>query len=185
MLRVQALVHQKEPILAEIGGITQHEGDVVSYDQITADGIRIVSEDFQEGRSEFSIPFKEIPTLMGEKLDVKLNEIADDVARQQSQLLQAKLDSVTREVGNAFDAGGAPLNKEMHLQMMENVEMNFDPRTGQPQMIFWGSAKMIQAIQEAMEEWKKDPEFVRKSKEIMSRKYEDWRDRESRRKLVD
>jgi hypothetical protein len=185
MVRLIALVHQKEPILAGISGITLHEGDIISYDQMADAGTRTVSEEFREGRSEFSVPFKDVGTLSGEKLEAKLSEIADDVARQHSQALQAKLDSVTREVGNAFDAGGAPLNKEMHLQMMERVEMNFDPKTGQPEMTFWASRQMIEAMQAAMNEWKQDRDFVKRSKEIMSRKYEDWRDRESRRKLVD
>ena len=185
MLRVQAIMREKAPILSQIGGITQHDGDVIAYEQITDSGTRVVSEGFKEGRTDFTVAFKDVPTLMGEKLEAKLNEIADDMARQHSLALQAQLDSVTREAGTAFDAGGAPLNKEMHLEMMDKVEMQFDPATGKPEMIFWASATMIEEFQKAMEEWKRDPEFVRKSKEIMSRKYEEWRDRESRRKLVD
>ena len=84
-----------------------------------------------------------------------------------------------------MDAGGGALNKDLHLEMMNKVDMQFDPATGQPRMIMWASANMLADFQKAMEEWRKDPEFVRKSKEILSRKYEEWRDRESRRKLVD
>jgi hypothetical protein len=184
IVRITALVHQKEPILAQISGLTLHEGDVIAYDQMTEAGTQTVSEDFKEGRSEFSVAFKDVWALSGEKLEAKLGEIADDLARQHSQAVQAVLDRTTREAGNAFDAGGAPLNREMHLQMMDRVEMNFDPKTGRPEMTFWASRKMIEAFQVAMEEWKKDPEFVQKSKDIMSRKHEEWRDRESRRKLV-
>lgn len=185
MLRLDAIMREKAPILREIGGITQHEGDIIAYEQITDTGTRIVSEGFKEGRSHFTVAFKDVPKLAGEKLEAKLHEIADDMSRQQSLALQAQLDNVTREAGTALDAGGAPLNKELHLEMMSKVEMQFDPITCQPRMIFWGSPKMIEDFQRAMEEWKKDPEFVRKSKEIMAHKFEEWRDRESRRKLVD
>jgi len=185
IVRITAMVHQKEPILAQISGLTLHEGDVIAYDQMTEVGTQTVSEDFKEGRTEFSVAFKDVAALTGEKLEAKLNEIADDLARQHSQAVQAVLDRTTREVGNAFDAGGAPLSKEMHLQMMERVEMNFDPKTRKPETTFWASQKMIDALKTALAEWSEDPEFVRKSKEITDRQYEAWRDRESRRKLVD
>jgi hypothetical protein len=185
IVRLTAMVHQKEPILAQITGLTLQEGDTIAYDQMTEAGMRTVSEDFKEGRAEFSVAYKEVATLSGEKLEAKLNEIAEDLARQHSEAVQAVLDRTTREVGNALDAGGTPLTREMHLQMMERVEMNFDPKTGRPEMTFWASQKMIESFQAAMDEWEKDPEFLQKSKEIMARKYEEWRDRESRRKLVD
>ncbi len=50
MLRVHALMVEKAPILAEIGGITQHEGDIIAYEQVTESGTRVVSEGFKEGR---------------------------------------------------------------------------------------------------------------------------------------
>jgi hypothetical protein len=43
----------------------------------------------------------------------------------------------------------------------------------------------IEAMQRAWQEWTQDREFMRKYKDLMVRKHEDWRDRESRRKLVD
>jgi hypothetical protein len=33
MLKIHALMRQKEPILADISGTTQHEGDIIAYDR--------------------------------------------------------------------------------------------------------------------------------------------------------
>ena len=63
--------------------------------------------------------------------------------------------------------------------------MNFDPRTCRPELVFWAGPQMVEAMQKAWEEWKQDRDFMRKYNELLARKYEDWRDRESRRKLVD
>jgi len=63
--------------------------------------------------------------------------------------------------------------------------MNFDPKTRRPELVFWAGPKMVEAMQKAWEDWKQDREFMRKYNELMARKYEHWRDRESRRKLVD
>jgi hypothetical protein len=40
-------------------------------------------------------------------------------------------------------------------------------------------------MQELWKEWEKDAAFMKKVKEVEYRKKEEWRDRESNRKLVD
>ena len=45
--------------------------------------------------------------------------------------------------------------------------------------------EMADVIRERFMEWIRDPEFRKRHEEIMRRKYEAWRDRESNRKLVD
>jgi hypothetical protein len=152
---------------------------------MTADGVRIVTQGFQEGRAEFSTRFEDVPALTGDKLDSKLDGIAEDMARQLAECLRQTLNTATREAGTAVDAHGAPVNKELYLEAMGRIEMNFDPKTGRPTLVFWGHPKMAEAMQNSWQEWSQDWEFMRKYKDLLSRKYEDWRDRESRRKLVD
>ena len=185
MLKLHAMVQEKEPILADIRGITQHEGDIIAYDQLTGEGVRIVTEGFKEVQSAFVTRFEDVPGLVGERLDTKLAGIADDIARHLSESFRQTMDTTTREAGTAIDAGGAPFSKELYLQGMEKIEMNFDPKTRRPELVFWAGPKMVEAMQKAWEDWKQDREFMRKYKELLARKYEDWRDRESRRKLVD
>ena len=185
MLKLHAMVQQKEPLLAEIRSITQHEGDIMAYDQLTAEGIRIVTQGFREVESSFFTRMEDVPTLVGERLDRKLEGIADDVARQLSEDFRQTLNKTIDEAGTAVDAGGAPFSKEVYLQGMEKIEMTFDPKTGRPELVFWAGPQMVATMQKAWEEWKQDREFMRKYNELLSRKREDCRDRESRRKLVD
>ena len=108
IVRLTALVHQKEPILAQITGLTLHEGDTIAYDQMTEAGTRTVSEDFKEGRAEFSVAYKDVATCSGEKLEAKLNEIAEDLARQHSEAVQA-----SKSLGARFLAGVLAQDKAM------------------------------------------------------------------------
>jgi hypothetical protein len=185
MLRIHALIREIEPVVAEIGGVTQHEGDTMAYDQVMGDGVRTVTEGFREGRTEISTRFEDVPSLTGDKLDAKLRGIAEDMARQQADALRQTIETATREAGNAVDAGGAPISKELYLQTMERIEMNFDPKTGRPELVFWGHPKMAEVMQRSWQEWSQDRNFMRAYKDLLTRKHEDWRDRESRRKLVD
>jgi hypothetical protein len=107
MLKLHATVQEKEPILADIRGVTQHEGDIIAYDQLTGEGVRIVTEGFKEVQSAFVTRFEEVPSLVGERLDTKLAGIADDIARHLSESFRQTMDTTTREAGTAIDAGGA------------------------------------------------------------------------------
>jgi hypothetical protein len=185
MLKLHAMVQQKEPILAEIRGITQHEGDVIAYDQLTSDGVKIVTEGFKESRVHFETKVEDVPTLNGTSLDTKLSGIAEDIARDLSGSLRGTLNTATREAGTFFDAGGSPLSKDHYLELLERMEINFDSKTGRPDLVFWAGQAMVETMQHDWDEWKQDRDFVRKYNDLLSRKREDWRDRESRRKLVD
>ena len=184
MLKLFEMARQIEPVLGEIRGVTQHEGDVIAYDQLTQHGVKVVTEDFKESRIQFETKVEDVPTLVGEKLDIKLWGIAEQMAAQLAGSLRQTLDTTTREVGNAVDAQGAPISKELWLQTMQRLEMTFDS-AGRPQHIFWAGPKMIEFMRKAWEDWTQDREFMRKYKELLAQKYEEWRDRESCRKLVD
>ncbi len=75
-------------------------------------------------------------------------------------------------------AGGKPLSQELALQMFEKVEWT-------PGSVFLAHPTMAEAMSKQWQEWEKDREFMKKFNAIMSRKKEEWRDRESHRKLVD
>jgi len=44
---------------------------------------------------------------------------------------------------------------------------------------------MAEAMQKLWSQWEEDRAFMKRYKEILAEKFEEWRDRESRRKLVD
>jgi hypothetical protein len=182
-LRVQA----KSPFAALGRQFTQHEGKIFSYEQIIDEGKRIVEEGFEEMRAPVQFQFEEIPDLVGEVLFQKLDAIADDIAKQTSRLGYRRLDEATRLAGTAIDAGGQPFTQELFLKSEEARQMDFDPLTGKPdpEGVYIAHPNTAEWMHRLWQEWEKDGAFMKRVAELRAKKYEDWRDRESRRKLVD
>ena len=90
-------------------------------------------------------------------MDIKLWGIAEQMAAQLAGALRQTLDTSTREVGNAVDAQGAPINKELWLQTMQRLEMTFDSTRPSPTH-FLGKLKMVEFMRKAWEEWTQDVE---------------------------
>ncbi len=176
-LAIERMEREKAPLLAGIKNFAQHEGTVHSYDRIKADP---VSEGFEEIAIPVTIELSEMPDLIGEKLAAKMDAIADELARKRMEMFRRKFTEVTREVGNAFDAQGAPLTHDMFFEMLERVDMEFGP-DDQPMFTF----NMTPGLEKVFENWQDDPLFRARYEELLNRKRDAWRDRESNRKLVD
>lgn len=129
-------------------------------------------------QTRVEIKLAEISELVGDKLLQKLDEIAADMARQASAQFYSQLAEDSEKVGNAFNAGGKPLSQELALQMFERVEWT-------PHSVFLANPAMAEAMGKQWAEWEKDRAFMAKFNDLMARKKEEWRDRESNRKLVD
>lgn len=184
-LRMDLSVQGKSPLRALGSRITQHEGTLHSYEQSTDTGIRSVTEGLQEVAVPIEVKIDEIPDLLGEKLFARIEAIAEEAARQVSQITFRKMDEVTREAGMAVDAAGSPPTQEIWLKMFEKMEIDFDPKTGKPEVTIVMHPVMAQAMQKLWVEWEKDSGFMRQYNELLAQKREEWRDRESRRKLVE
>ena len=90
-------------------------------------------------------------------------------------------------VGNQIDAEGEPFSMDLYFKMLETVQINFDS-DGRPDI---DGTRLVmhptqtERVQSLMNEWNTDESFQRRYRETMLRKREEWRDRESNRKLVD
>lgn len=167
----------KAPLLAEIKTIVQHEGKIHAYDRIRA---APVTEGYEQLGIPVTIELAEIPELVGERLAAKVDAIAEQMASKEMELFYRKQSQACEEVGNAVDAKGAPLTADILLDMLERTDMEFGP-DNQPLGRFVvgpSGADRLQALQE-------DPDFQVRYKELVERKHDAWRDRESNRKLVD
>jgi hypothetical protein len=94
------------------------------------------------------------------------------------------LNKVTQETGNVIDAKGT-LTADVFFAAIEKIWIEFDS-DGKPRL-----PTMVVHPHQA-EDWKKlgelmdaDPANAQRMEEIISRKKEEWRERESSRKLVD
>src|SRR5260370_932179 len=85
-LRMDLTVQAKSPLRALGRSITQHEGTFHSYEQITDTGIRSITEGLQEIAVPIEVKIEEIPELVGEKLSARMDAIAEEAARQVSQI---------------------------------------------------------------------------------------------------
>ncbi|MBS1805504.1 MAG: hypothetical protein JST28_19245 [Acidobacteria bacterium] len=174
-LRIDAATREKWPILNTIRGFTAHEGAEHSFLQ---EGFGTIVQKPEAHQARVEIKFAEVPDLIGERLHLKLDGIATEMAKQAAAQFYARLGEETAKVGNAIDAEGKPMSQELALRMLERVEWT-------PDSIFLAHPTMAEALGKQWKEWEKDRAFMKQYNEIMSRKKEQWRDRESNRKLVD
>lgn len=103
------------------------------------------------------------------------------------ELFRARMDEITERTGNRVDAGGQPFSGEMFLKLLETTEIEFDD-DGKPDLssrVFVVHPDMAEPLQQKLKEMESDSDFQAKYGELMRRKWEEWRDRESNRKLVD
>jgi hypothetical protein len=123
-----------------------------------------------------------------------LDALRESLARATALQIQAmhemllhKAGQATARVGNQVDADGKPFSAERYFKMLETVHIDFDELgrpdiSGTPMVMHPDQAEPVRAL---MEQWQQDESFQQRYREIMLKKRDEWRDRESNRKLVD
>ncbi len=100
-------------------------------------------------------------------------------------MLFRKHSEATARVGNQVDAGGAPFSADFYFQLW--LQVDFDelgrPDTASTRMVM--HPDMAERVIPVMQQWESDETFQRRYRDLMLRKRDEWRDRESNRKLVD
>jgi hypothetical protein len=135
-------------------------------------------------KSEMNLNLKEMENATTEDVARMLQGQADQFHFQQSKAMFDTVERVVSSVGNSLNLGGKPLTPEAFLQLFAKIQTEFDDE-GNPYMpsITCGreSAEIFKRVLQQIEA---DPELRKRADEIISKKRSDWRDRESRRKLV-
>jgi len=182
-LEARLYLHSKgrsDGLFAQMRSRTQHEGKKHSFTQI---GVGVVESDYKEFAEKIELTVEETTQLVGDKLRQKLDEIATGMQTQMSKHFFQTFEEQTSKVGNSIDAKGEPFSQELFLAMIEKTEMDFDENK-KPRQTLVMHPDMAEKLIPIGEAWEKDPEFQKRHAEILSRKYEDFRARESSRKLV-
>ena len=176
----QAILFHLGP-LADIRETIYFEGSktVINYD----DGS--VSEIESE---EFSVMLKldmdEIETMTHDKVLEKINDIAKEMAEKQAKFFFKRIGEFAEEAGNVVSAEGETFSMDIFFEVLEKVSRDFD-HAGKPDEIsFAASPELFQSISKVFNEAKSDPEVQKRFDAIMEQKREEWRVRESNRKLV-
>jgi hypothetical protein len=181
LAKLRQRIDTGDPLLAQIKRFTQHEGAEMRYEQ---HGGGVVQEGFEKIGAQFEVLITDVPTLVGEKLDAKLEEIAQQIRSQSAKAFFKKMGESCQKAGTSIDAGGKPVSPEMLLEMMSTVQMEFGP-DGKPTLSFVIHPDMLPAAKKVGEQIENDPELKRKHEEIIERQREAWAARESNRKLAD
>jgi hypothetical protein len=118
-------------------------------------------------------------------LDDQMHALATEMASHLERTLFETLDRVTKEVGNQFDAKGRPFTAELLLDSLAMVDIEFD-FFGVPQLpTLVGPATATAEGRAQLSRLTTDATLRARLQSLLLKKKEEWRDRESRRRLVD
>ncbi len=139
---------------------------------------------FMTFKSEMKLNVKELENAKTEDVARMVQQQADQMHFQQSKAMFEKVDQVVSSVGNSVNLGGKPLTPEVFIQLFEQIQTEFDDE-GNPYMpsIVCGK-EAFETFKKVVDQIEADPTLRKKVEEMISKKRSDWRDRESRRKLV-
>lgn len=180
--RTKEGIRGRSPVIARIRRTVQHEGSEGTYEDVDGRQNQIGYEEFV---ASSSLTRDEMRHGSFQDIVSKFDEMAETFAEAQSKMLFATVSEAAESVGNVVDAGGK-LTKEVFLEMRRKMPLDFDPHTGEPQyptMVL--HPETYEKIKHDLESWGQDPEFLAEMSAIDEEKRLDWRDRESRRRLVD
>lgn len=137
-----------------------------------------------EGRAELRIPLDELKELGLQQLLDRLDEIAKDMARQQSEHFFTTLSEGSKKAGTTIDAQGKPLTPELFLKMIETIWINFsaDGTAQMPTMVISPSSE--EGVKAMIQKMENSPELKKRFDDIIIKKREEWNAREADRVLV-
>ena len=181
-LQLRLVVNMSAPLASRLRSYYQAVGDKFTY--VTTEGT-LITKKFLRMAAKLEVPAGLSSSATHEELTKQAFEAAKNIAQQSEGLLFSTLDEEIKQVGNAIDAGGRPFDPNMMWDGIERMDLDFDERSGEPIMpTIVVHPDMMKAIAHKIPEWEADPPLQRRRAEVLARKKEEWRDRESRRKLV-
>ena len=180
--QLRAEIARRAPLLAKIHHSRQHEGQRWVFTGVEghADG-----GIYKKLEARFALTREEMKEESLAGVFAKLGELAEQLAKAQSDDLYEKVSHAADSVGNVVRADGQ-FTKEHFLEMVRKIQTDFDVNTQEPR-----HASVVlhpdtwAKIKDDVESWEQDAEFLQSLREIENQQRVAWRDRESRRRLVD
>jgi len=167
--------------LAEVRVFAVPEGDRLIH--VDADG-REDEVSFAQLSAEMCTSEQEQRAFSLSDVVGKVDQAAKDMARQMFSEFQSKFTAAVRGVGNDLNVHGQKLSPEHILALLERMSIEFDGR-GQPLLpTFVIHPEVEPQLSEAITSLHDVPELRKQYSELIHRKREAWRARESSRKLV-
>jgi hypothetical protein len=181
---LQEEVKKRAP-LVHFGGVSiQHEGRDSEYETVDKQQRKV---DFKTVESGFSLTNDEIKSLTFEQIREKVIQAADDMAGQMERGTFATLNTEIEAVGNSIP-GNPRISPTAILDGFEVMSMDFDDVREKPILptIFMHPdeyARLMREDASATEEEKRA--YAKRREDILDKKFAEYAERESKRKLVD
>jgi len=116
----------------------------------------------------------------------KIDAVAEEMTGHMARSMFANIEEATKEAGTNIDQGGKPFTPDTYLEGLEKIQIDFDEETGRPHMpTLVVNPRLYAEIKDKLPEWENNTEYKKRLEEIIKRKYREWYDRESNRKLVE
>lgn len=158
-----------------------HEGDRMRT--IRADGSKDES-DLQKASAELTLKSDQIPALSVEERIKKLDNMAEQIARQMTEHMFGSLGATLEKAGQVVERKGKPFDAEAIFEALEKIQLDFD-RTGNIQNLsIVVPPLLLPNAKKAFEQIQSDPLLQKRYEEIIVRKRLEYRDRKAARKLV-
>lgn len=184
MERFEFLIRKEtrsDGFLSELKAHAIHEGQRSTIVRTKDDIDEMV---LKTGSAEISIDHKDAESIDVNKINKFIETIAEQFRKDQSAMVFGVLDEVTQKTGNVIKGDGRQLDHEGLFEALEKVEHNFKRGPGQSDLVIVVGTEMSERLKLLDTEFKNSPELQRRFSEIMTRKYEQYRDREMDRTLA-
>ena len=133
---------------------------------------------------KLEVKFDEVEKMNHEMVLDKINRAAEEMAGKLKTLSFEQIGKAAEEVGNVASAGGKPFSIDLFFEMLEKIHIDFDEAGNPSQLMCPVNPQLFPSIAETISQAKADPANDRRYEAIIERKREEWRVRESNRKLV-
>lgn len=133
--------------------------------------------------AQLEIKFDEIKDLTLQKAIDKYNALILDIVQKQTHFIRERMSSEIPE-SQTLDVKGRRIDAQLIIDMLEKMQIEFYP-DGTPHEIFVDGPLFTSDRMAAVDkEFESNPELKRKFDEMIEQKKEEWRARETDRKLV-
>jgi hypothetical protein len=173
-------MYKAGPLLLEISSFQQHEGKAGSF-QVASGEIENI--DFKKESVEMTSSAEPgRGKSLKDILAVMAKGGADMGAKLQDNIVKG-VEAATEKVGNVVTIKNGVITPEAFLEMMEKVEIDFD-ESGQSQSSWFLPPETAAELEKNYQTWQQDPRLKAKLAEVERKKKEQFRARETNRRLA-
>lgn len=168
-------------MLSEFPKHIMHEGN--SSRIVRPDG-KVDETELKLASVEMSVKADEVVNLTFNECLARLDQLADDMARQMSAQFFGELNKTLDKAGQVVDQKGKPLDPDAIFAVFEKMQMDFDEHGIHHAPTIVIPPNLENSMKQVLHQIDRDPILQKRYDEIIMQKRMEWRDREAARKLV-